>query len=198
MADRVVGERKVLVCIREFRKSCEIVGFRGVEVSSAEGFLEAICEGRPVGVEAQFFDADLVATWQHLYFALLNALTAFENGDNISKSVAMETMLYASGLGQIQRATQLLGIKPVSSNVAVLIVGGKREAVQSALAKVSRRIGGRLDDSVLGLSKEKVERIRRAFDVSEGELETNMEGDSVEKSLVDLVIERMALLAIAR
>jgi KEOPS complex subunit Cgi121 len=188
----------VLVCIREFRKSCEIVGFRGVEVSSAEGFLEAIGEERPVGVEVQFFDADLVATWQHLYFALLNALTAFENGENISKSVAMETMLYASGLGQIQRATQLLGIKPASSNVAVLIVGGKREAVQSALAKVSRRIGGRLDDSVLGLSKEKVERIRRAFDVSEGELETVMEGDSVEKALVDLVIERMALLATAR
>jgi tRNA threonylcarbamoyladenosine modification (KEOPS) complex Cgi121 subunit len=109
----------------------------------------------------------------------------------------METLLYASARGQIQRATQVLGIKPSSSNVAVLIVGGKREAVQSALAKVSRRIGGRLDDSVLGLSKEKVERIRRAFDVSEAELETVME-DSVEKALVDLVIERMALLAAAR
>jgi tRNA threonylcarbamoyladenosine modification (KEOPS) complex Cgi121 subunit len=110
----------------------------------------------------------------------------------------METLLYASARGQIQRATQVLGIKPSSSNVAVLIVGGKREAVQSALAKVSRGIGGRLDDSVLGLSKEKVERIRRAFDVSEVELETVVEGDSVEKALVDLVVERVALLATAR
>jgi tRNA threonylcarbamoyladenosine modification (KEOPS) complex Cgi121 subunit len=188
----------VLVYIREFRKRCEIAGFRGVEVSSAEGFLKALSGERPVGVEVQFFDADLVATWQHLYFALLNALTAFKNGENISKSVAMETLLYASARGQIQRATQVLGIKPSSSNVAVLIVGGKREAVQSALAKVSRGIGGRLDDSVLGLSKEKVERIRRAFDVSEVELETVVEGDSVEKALVDLVVERVALLATAR
>jgi tRNA threonylcarbamoyladenosine modification (KEOPS) complex Cgi121 subunit len=188
----------VLVFIREFRRSCEIAGFKGVEVDTAEVFLEAIGGERPIGVEVQFFDADLVATWQHLYFALLNALTAFKHGENISKSVAMETMLYASALGQIQRATQLLGIKPSSSNVAVLIVGRKREAVQSALAKVSRRIGGRLDDSVLGLSKEKVERIRRAFDVSEAELETVVEGDSVEEALVDLVIERVALLAAAR
>jgi tRNA threonylcarbamoyladenosine modification (KEOPS) complex Cgi121 subunit len=188
----------VLVYIREFRKHCEIAGFKGVGVNSAEGFLEAISGERLVGVEVQFFDADLVATWQHLYFALLNALTAFKNGENISRSVAMETMLYASARGQIQRATQLLGIKPSSSNMGVLIVGGKREAVRSALAKISRRIGGRLDDSVLELSKEKVERIRRAFDVSETELETVVEGDSVEEALVNLVIERAALLAAAR
>jgi KEOPS complex subunit Cgi121 len=184
--------------IRELRKSCGIVGFKGVEVRSAGGFLEAIHTERPVGVEMQFFDADLVATWQHLYFALLNALTAFKNGENISRSVAMETMLYASGRGQIQRAMQLLGIKSSSSNVAVLIVGGKREAVQSALSKVSRCIGGCLDDSVLGLSKEKVERIKKAFDVSEEELETVVDGGNVEKALVDLVIERGALLAAAR
>jgi tRNA threonylcarbamoyladenosine modification (KEOPS) complex Cgi121 subunit len=110
----------------------------------------------------------------------------------------MEIMLYASARGQIQRATQLLGVKPASSNVAVLIVGGKREAVQSALAKVSRRMRGRLDDSVLGLSKEKVEGIRRVFDVSDGELEAVVEDDSVEEAVVDLVIERVALLAAAR
>jgi len=184
--------------IREFRKSCEIEGFRGVGVSSAEGFLKAISRERLAGVEVQFFDADLVATWQHLYFALLNALTAFKNGENISKSVAMETMLYASARGQIQGATQLLGIKPALSNVAVLIVGGKREAVQSALAKVSKRIGGHHDDSVLELSREKVEGIRRAFDVSDRELEAVVEGDSVEKALVDLAVERVALLAAAR
>ena len=110
----------------------------------------------------------------------------------------METMLYASGRRQIQKATQLLGIKPSSRNMAVLIVGGKAEVVQKALAKISRRIGGQLDDSVLELSVKKMERIKRAFDISEAELETVMEGDDVEKALVDLVIERVALLATAR
>ena len=186
------------VYVKEFRKNCEIVGFRGVEVDETETFLEAIKRDKPAGVEAQFFDADLIATWQHLYFAVLNALTAFKNKENLSKSVAMETMLYASGRRQIQKATQLLGIKPSSRNMVVLIVGGKAEVVRKALAKVSRRVGGQFDDSVLELSVKKMERIKRAFDISEAELETVMEGDDVEKALVDLVVERVALLATAR
>lgn len=186
------------VYVKEFRKNCEIVGFKGVEVDETETFLEAIKRDKPAGVEAQFFDADLIATWQHLYFAVLNALTAFKNKENLSKSVAMETMLYASGRRQIQKATQLLGIKPSSRNMVVLIVGGKAEVVRKALAKVSRRVGGQFDDSVLELSVKKMERIKRAFDISEAELETVMEGDDVEKALVDLVVERVALLATAR
>jgi KEOPS complex subunit Cgi121 len=188
----------VLVYVREFRKNCEIVGFKGVEVNETEVFLQAVSKDKPEGVEVQFFDADLVASWQHLYFAVLNALTAFRNKENLSKSVAMETMLYASGRRQIQKATQLLGIKPTSRTMAVLIVGGKAEVVQKMLAKVSRRIDGQLDDSVLELSGKKMERIKRAFDISEAELETVMEGDGLEKAFVDLVVERVALLATAR
>lgn len=186
------------VYVKEFRKNCEIVGFTGVKVNQTEVFLEAVDKDKPAGVEVQFFDADLVATWQHLYFAVLNALTAFKNRENLSRSVSMETMLYASARRQIHKATQLLGIKPTSRNMAVLIVGDKAEVVQEALARVSRRVGGQLDDSVLELSGKKMENVRRAFDISEAELETVMEGDDVEKALVDIVVERVALLATAR
>ncbi|MGD0977793.1 MAG: KEOPS complex subunit Cgi121 [Candidatus Bathyarchaeia archaeon] len=184
--------------VQEFRKNCEIVGFRDVKVNETDAFLDAVDRDKPAGVEVQFFDADLIATWQHLYFAVLNALTAFKNRENLSKSVAMETLLYASGRRQIQKATQLLGIKPASRSMAVLIVGSKAEVVQEALAKVSRHVGGQLDDSVLGLSGEKVERVKRAFGISEAELETVMDGDGLEEALVDLVVERVALLATAR
>jgi KEOPS complex subunit Cgi121 len=149
-------------------------------------------------VELQFFDADLVATWQHLYFALLNALTAFKNGENLSKSVAMEAMLYAAGRRQIQKATRLLGIKPTSRTIVILIVGGEAVVVQEALAEVSRRVGGQRDDSVLELSREKIEIIKRAFDISDVELETVMDEDGLEKALVDIVVERVALLAAKR
>jgi KEOPS complex subunit Cgi121 len=184
--------------VKEFKKNCEIVGFRDVEVNNTEAFLKKTSGDKSSEVELQFFDADLIASWQHLYFAVLNALTAFKNGNNYAKSVAMETMLYASGRRQIQKATQLLGIKPTSRNVAVLIVGGETEAVQKALTKISRRVSGKRDDSVLELSANKMERIKRVFDISEAELETVMEGDGLEKTLADLVIEHVALLATAR
>jgi len=188
----------VLTYIQEFRKYCEIVGFKNVKMRNTEDFLEAINTEKPVGVEVQFFDADLIATWQHLYFAVLNALTAFKNRENISKSLAMETMLYVSARRQIRKAMQLAGIKPTSSNTAILIVEGKPEAVQSALTKISACIDGQRDDSVLGLSEEKIMSIKRAFGISEAELETVMERSDVEKAIIDLVIERVALLAIAR
>jgi KEOPS complex subunit Cgi121 len=184
--------------IQEFRKNCEIVGFKDTDINDTGEFLEVVNRENPADVEMQFFDADLVATWQHLYFALLNALTAFKNGENLSRSVAMETMLFASGRRQIQKATQLLGIKPTSRNMAVLTFGRKPEAVQAVLAKISTRIDRHPDNSVLELSRRKIERIKKAFDISEAELETVMDGDDEEKALVDLVIERVALLATSR
>lgn len=180
--------------IREFRKNFEVAGFKEVKISIVEDFLERISRQETVCAEVQFFDADVVATWRHLYFALLCALTAFRNRENLSKSVAMETMLYASGLRQIQRATQLVGIKPASSNVALIVIGEKSEIVRSVLGRVSKRVGGLRDDSVLSLSKVKVAKIKKAFEISEEELHAVIEGEDSEKALVDLVIERTALL----
>lgn len=188
----------MLKYIQEFRKYCGIIGFKRVEIDGTEGFLEAINREKPVEVEIQFFDADIIATWQHLYFSVLNALVAFKNKENISKSLAMETMLYASTRRQIRKATQLVGIKPMSPNMAILVVEGKPEAVLSALANISTCINGQRDDSVLRLSEEKMERIKRAFEISEAELETVREGDGVEKAIIDLVIERVALLTTVR
>jgi tRNA threonylcarbamoyladenosine modification (KEOPS) complex Cgi121 subunit len=187
----------MLKYIQEYRKYCEIAGFKNAKMSNTDGFLEAINRKKPLDVEVQFFDTDLIATWQHIYFSVLNAMLAFRNRENISKSLAMETMLYASVRRQIHKATQLVGIKPTSQNIAVLIVEGKPEAVESALARISTCIAGQPDDLVLALSEEKIKRIKRAFEISEAELETVMERDGVEKTIVDLVIERMALLATA-
>ncbi len=74
-------------------------------------------------VNIQFFDAELIATQEHLYFAVLNALQAFKNKTNLSKSPAMETMLYASAQRQIQKAIECCGIKPQTKNMAVAIIG---------------------------------------------------------------------------
>jgi tRNA threonylcarbamoyladenosine modification (KEOPS) complex Cgi121 subunit len=188
----------VLKQIPEFRKYVEIAGFRNVKMSNIEEFLKAINREKPESVDIQFFDAKLIATWHHLYFAALNALTAFENEENLSKTLPMETLLYASAQRQIRKATELIGINPNSTDVAVLAIGGRTEAVKVAVSRVSRRIKGERDDSVLELSKEKENVIRKGFDVSEVELQTVAGKNNLEKALIDLVIERMALLVTKR
>lgn len=185
----------MLSYIREFRKYVEITGFSNAEISNVEEFLKTIHKEKPLATEIQFFNADLVATWQHLHFATLNALTAFKNKQNLSKSLAVETMLYASAQRQIQKATKTIGIKPDTARIAVLIIGGEFDRVKTALNLVSKHVKAEHDETVLEVSGEKTTAIQKAFGISDLELKTVMTGGNVKEALTDLVIERMALLA---
>jgi tRNA threonylcarbamoyladenosine modification (KEOPS) complex Cgi121 subunit len=185
----------LLKYIEETGQYVEITGFRNVRVGDAEEFVKEVRKEKRQCVWVQFFDAELVATWQHLHFAVLNALIAFKNERNISKSVAMEVMLYASAQRQIRRAIDFMGVKCASVNVAVVIIGERLDSVKAVLSAVSKRIGAEPDETVLELSRKKVQRIREAFGISEKELETVMEKDNADQALVKLVIERMALLS---
>lgn len=182
--------------LEEFGKYVEIAGFRDVKITDLRGLLETLNDEKPMQVDVQFFDATLIATWEHLYFAVLNALVAFRSKRNISKSVAVETLLYASAQNQIQKATRLLGVKPSSSDIAVLIVGEQSEPIRSVLSTISKNVGGPRDDGVLELSQEKFEAIRRFFGISENQLRAVRRRGSLERALVDLVIEQVALVAV--
>ncbi len=178
-----------------FGKHIAIAGFRDVKIANVEAFIEKAKKSVGENIEVQFFDAGFVATWQHLYFAALNALKAFKNRENISKSLAIETLLYASAQRQIRKAMELLGVKQNSREIAVLIIGENVGEVDSALHAVSKNVDGKRDDEVLELSREKIGKIRNAFEISDVELEAVARGDAVDKALTDLVIERMVLLA---
>jgi len=185
----------LLKYIEETEKYVEITGFRNVRVGDAEEFVKAVRKEKQQRIWVQFFDAELVATWQHLHFAVLNALLAFKNERNISKSVAMETMLYASAQRQIRRAIDLMGVKCDSANVAVIIIGESPDSVKAVLSVVSKRVGAEPDEAVLELSRKKAQRIREAFGIAEKELEAVMEKNNADQALVKLVIERVALLS---
>ena len=61
--------------LEEYGKFVGITGSRGVKVKDARSFVDFVCRELPADVEVQLFEADLVASWQHLYFAALNALS---------------------------------------------------------------------------------------------------------------------------
>jgi len=180
--------------IEEYGKEVEITGFRDVPFARVDSFLKANRKQVPNGVDVQFFDAELVATSEHLYFAAVNALQAFQNGTNISKTVAVETVLYAAAKRQIHKAISQIGVKPASQTLAALIVGDSDRQVQVALEELTAYLGAKPDDSVLNLTPQKIEKIREAHQISDKEIETATQ-TTPEAALVDLIVERVALLA---
>jgi KEOPS complex subunit Cgi121 len=177
-------------------KYVEFAGFKDVRFDDAEELLKAFRKEKQKGVTIQFFDGKFVATWEHLYFAVLNALTAFRTGRNISKNLAMEVMLYASAQRQIRKAIQLIGVKHgCCGNLAAVIVGDNDLAVGAELTRISKCLNNVPNDDVLSLSGDKAENIRQAFGVSSKELEAVMGKDDEKQALVNIVIERMALLS---
>jgi len=187
---------KLIKRIEGFDRYIGVTGFKNVKVENVERFLDNVRK-KTENVSVQFFNAKLIAGPEHLYFAALNALKAFESNLNISNSLAVETLLYASAQRQIRKAVELLGIKDESSEVAVLVLAETEDKVRETLEVISEFIQGIPDDDVTELSDEKIETIRELFGISDLELEAKLEKKGFEKeALINLVMEHMALLAI--
>lgn len=172
-----------------------IIGFKNVKIENITTFLETFRrqKGRAC---AQFFEAKRVAGPEHLYFAALNALNAFKKKTNISNSLAVESLIYASAQRQIKKAVEMLGIKQGASDVAVLIMAENRRENDACTSLVSRMIHGERDDSVLKLTDQKIKTIKKLFRISNREFEAMLKREGLEgEALTHLVIERAALLA---
>lgn len=184
--------------LEEFGRCIVIAGFRDAKIEDINAFFNLVRK-KAADVEIQIFNANLIASWEHLYFAALNALKAFQGKLNISNSLAMETLLYASAQRQIKNAIDLLGKKPQCSKIAVLIIAKTLKEAKSALENVSKLVSGERDDTTLQLTDEKIEGIRRLFDISDLEMKSRLKRKELEKeTLVDLVIEHVALLVTQR
>jgi len=181
--------------INEFGKYVAFAGFREVRISDVDFFIKEVRSKLDSRVVYQFFNANFVATWKHLFFAVLNALKAFESGSNISRSLAIEILLYASAQRQIQKAMDLIGITPKTTEIAVLVMGETTEQVESAFSLISNLIPGKRDDEVLSLSHEKIKALCEAFRISQNEISA-ISNNNLEDAIVHLIIERMALLAV--
>ncbi len=180
----------------EYNGYIAMAGFKNVKIRDIKGFLDKV-RREVKEAHVQFLDAKLIAGRQHLYFAALNALKAFEKKRNISSSLAIEALLYASAQRQIRRALEKLGIKQDSSQIAVLIIAETKQEMDNCLNTVSRLICGEHNDSVLELTEEKSEEIKKLFSISDLEIEAKLRRKGLEKeALADLVIEHVALLAI--
>lgn len=169
-----------------------VEGFKNIKIKDVEELLNLI-KAESGNCQVQVLDATLVAGFEHIYFAVLNALKSFKSGLNISKSLAVEILLFASGQDQIKRAIEIFGVKPSSRNIVIVIISDNRDEAISTLEKLSRILNGEVDQSVIELTNEKIPVIISSLNISSLELEASMRG-SLEDALKNVLIERAALL----
>jgi len=173
-------------------KHLVVEGFKNIEVKDVNSLLNLIkkCSGK---AHVQVMDATLIAGFEHIFFAVLNALKSFESGLNISKSLAIEILLFASGQDQIKKAIEFLGIKQSSSTAALVIVADEREEAIAVLEKISEFLKGERNHEVIELTEEKIPNIIETFNISEAEIEASMR-ESLKEAVKNVLIERAALL----
>ena len=168
-----------------------IGGFSGVPIKDPDGLLKRLASTSNVVV--QLFDARRVAGSEHIFFAAVDAVRAFESGSAASRSLGMEVLLYASCQDQISKALGIIGVSKGAHDVCMLVMARDGEEARIAFKDASELLGS-ADDSVLDIDDEKFTTLKEIYRVTDVELEA-MGG---RESLPDLIIERCALLAIRR
>jgi tRNA threonylcarbamoyladenosine modification (KEOPS) complex Cgi121 subunit len=185
----------MLYFFEDFNFYAEITGFKKICFERADEYLKFCRKAESQKVWVQFFNSDLLATHEHLYAAVLNALYVFKNHTNISKNLAVEVMLYAASQHQIQKAIQTIGLKTSTSEMAVVIIGETVEQVKATFSDLSASLQAELCDDVLNLTPKKSALIKQVFDITPLMVEVAARGRGDDSALVDLVIEKVALLA---
>lgn len=193
----IPSERGFMVytsCIKGAGQAVCVGGFRGVAVDDVEGLLRRVGEAVSPHV-FQLFDADCVAGREHLYFAAVNAVKAFQTGAAVSRSLAVEVLLYASCQDQISQAFSILGLSSSTVRVALMVMAEDAEAAEGAFEEASGLIGTP-DDSVLAVDDPKLEGLMRVYSISDLELEAV--GGPRGEALALTLVERGALLPARR
>ncbi|MCD6512558.1 MAG: hypothetical protein J7K61_03030 [Thermoplasmata archaeon] len=156
-----------------------IVGARGsMDIDAAIKELKRYCR------ICQIFDASVICGKDHVIAAYNHAKRAFENGDNITKSIEMEMLLYVAAKRQINEAIKFAGAKEKGEYV-IFMYGVEQDKAEKIVAS----LGLEVDNAVITPTLEKIKK----FGITEKELKT------VDKSrYAELVLEKMALLDVLK
>jgi KEOPS complex subunit Cgi121 len=181
-----------VVEVNEVDMYIAVGGFRNVQVDSVDSLLAKVRKASR-GVEFQLFNARYIAGQKHLVHAALNALYAHNAGSGVSRSISMESMLYASCQDQISEAIKLLGITEGIHNIAVLVFNETHEGAETGYNAISS-VFENVDDSVLDIDETKHSEIIKAYRLKPQESSYTDRDDA----LTWILVEKGALLRARR
>ncbi len=179
----------------EYEKYAGIMIFNGLK-TSFENFLQEIKKNSN-NVEFQLLNLNLIAGREHLYFSILNALHAFKNKKNFSRSLGIEVLLYASTQKQIKTAIEVIGVKP-EQPIVLIALNSNKDKIEEFFSQASKFFIKEIEDSILEeWSEEKIQKIKEAFKISKEEIDAiKVKKVHLPEILKKLIIERMALLSV--
>lgn len=179
----------------EYGKYVTLYSFQINEPLDANSLLESL-RGFSTDLDIQMVNLDRIAGRKHLYFAVLNAVHAFERDTNISRTLAVEFLLYASAQKQISEAIKMMGVDQNTKNVVVIAIGKNEQSLREFTERLPSVVKTKSDDALLDRwSDEKVENLLSTFRISKKELQA-MTGKKPQKETIqELIVERVALLA---
>jgi tRNA threonylcarbamoyladenosine modification (KEOPS) complex Cgi121 subunit len=185
----------LLLYLDYFKLSIIITGIKDFEPDKLEKVMKDGFDGNKEVI--QFFDASCVAGINHLLFSSVNALKALENNTSISKKLAVEILLRASGQRQIKKAISMMGVKLETRSIVLVLLGKDKSLLMDLLDSLSRILGAKTDDSLITLfNREKLDKLARLYEITPLEIEAKGYGLRDSSVLEELIIERGAMLGI--
>lgn len=133
----------------------------------------------------QLLNASRVFGLDHVESAFRKALRAFEEEENVSESLAFETMLYISGCRQLHEALERIGLKDETKAIVCIAIGGQelRDRLVAELSILE-------DESLISDNTEK-----NLADLGIAERDR---GTVPKEKQIDLVLERVAAVDIIK
>ncbi|MFW9803070.1 MAG: KEOPS complex subunit Cgi121 [Candidatus Thorarchaeota archaeon] len=149
-------------------------------------------------IAVQLLDSTLVAGEVHLLSAAQNALNAWKGDYAISRNLAVEILLYASGQHQIGVALEKLGVNDEATSVAAVVLGTDESNLKSHVDYIVDKIGS-VSQQPFVPTEERIQLIMMHFGINDTELTTLSSSDSIEaryRALSGCVISRVSMVAL--
>ena len=146
----------------------------------------------------QFLNATLVASPLHLISATQNALNAHTGNYALARSLDIEILVYASLQHQIGRALEIMGVTDNQKVVGIVVVGSNSETIRKQIDSIISSIGIELDPP-FAPDESTINKIARAFDIKQSELDLLDFGESIESrrdALTRLIVSRVSMVAL--
>jgi tRNA threonylcarbamoyladenosine modification (KEOPS) complex Cgi121 subunit len=186
----------MLVYLDHFKVNLLIGWIRDFDYAKLEHVMKEMPFGEKEIDSCQFLDSRSVAGIGHLLFSAINALRAFESGNNISKKLGVEFLLFVSGQRQIKKAISMVGVKPETRNMTVVLLGSEKSSLDDAFRKLVQLTGGKVDDCPEMSNRDRLDELSRIYEIAPSEFESISYSSQGAEALEKLVIERVALLGI--